>query len=334
MPSTSRRDQRTAIACALAHNYGGVVTRRMLIKAGVTKKDIETEIAVGRWRAAGRHTVVILGSPLPAWTASPRGSASDRPLLFAPTRSAMTARVGLDATAVACFWWALWETGGRGVLDGSSSLLVHGLTGFVPSVIDLSIPPGAYFTVLEGVRVSRRRDSGEFAARGIPRTVPEVATIRAAQLAASDRQAALLLCMSVQQRLVRPAELLDQWRTIRRSPRRSLMSSVILDVCDGAHSLGELDFAGMCRAARLPEPRRQQLVRRRNGSYFLDAEFPGGLVVEIDGFQHFVGMAPIEDALRANDITLRSRRVLRIPVIGLRTDGPAFMAQLRRALAT
>ena len=112
------------------------------------------------------------------------------------------------------------------------------------------------------------------------------------------------------------------------------MGSVILDVCDGAHSLGELDFAGMCRAARLPEPRRQQLVRRRNGSYFLDAEFPGGLVVEIDGFQHFVGMAPIEDALRANDITLRSRRVLRIPVIGLRTDGPAFMAQLRRALAT
>lgn len=168
---------------------------------------------------------------------------------------------------------------------------------------------------------------------GIPRTVLEDATITAAQWAGSDRQAALLLCLPVQQRLLSPDRLWQAWTEVSRSSRRSAIDAVLHDVCHGAQSLGELDFARWCRRYRLPEPARQTLRHGPRGRIYLDVEWPAHrLVVEIDGVPHGQGLNPVWDALRANEVTLGDNRVLRLPVLGLRLMPQEFMAQVARAL--
>ena len=236
------KEKRQRIGAELAAVHGGVVHRSELRSAGVSRHHVRTEVAGGRWRAEGVHTVRVLEVP---------------------------------PEPVAELWRAVWESG-----------------------------PGA---------------------------VLEVATIHAAQWAVSDRQAALLVCLPVQQRLVRPGRLLETWHGVRRSPRRSFLGQVIPDVCDGAHSLGELDFGGWCRRYGLPAPLRQSLRTTASGRVYLDVEWKG-LVVEIDGGHHLLGLNPTSDALRANEVALGSTRVLRIPLLGLRLEPARFMEQVARGL--
>ncbi len=296
------RARRARIATELAAIHGGVVHRRDLARAGVDRFGIRTEVAAGRWALAGRHTVVV-GAPAPAGIG--RG------------------------------WQAVWESGSGAVLDGAAALLAAGLTGFEPAALDVWVPPRSTARPMPGVTLHRYRAAPWVRVGGLPRVVPEWATIHAAQWAVSDRQAALLVCLPVQQRLVPPDRLLAAWESVGRSPRREVLSAVIPDVCDGAQSLGELDFGRWCRRYRLPRPRRQTLRvldRGRASIAFLDVEFDG-LVVEIDGAQHLFGLTPVEDALRANDLVLAGKeRVLRLPVLGLRLAPDAFMAQVARGL--
>ena len=88
----------------------------------------------------------------------------------------------------------------------------------------------------------------------------------------------------LQQRLTRPDRVLAVWREVRRSSRRALLDTVIPDICDGAHSLGELDFAQLCRRVGLPPPTRQVVRTGPGGRIYLDVAWEDvGLVVEIDG---------------------------------------------------
>ncbi|MGV1010539.1 MAG: hypothetical protein ACOYBY_18390, partial [Dermatophilaceae bacterium] len=149
----------------------------------------------------------------------------------------------------------------------------------------------------------------------------------------SDRQAALLLCLPVQQRLVSRRRLGQAWATITRGPRHALIDVVVRDVIDGAHSLGELDFARWCRRYRLPQPTRQSLRTGPAGRVYLDVEWDDHhLVVEIDGIHHLLGLNVVTDAWRANEVVLEGARVLRLPVLGLRIEPGRFMGQVARAL--
>jgi len=77
------------------------------------------------------------------------------------------------------------------------------------------------------------------------------------------------------------------------------------DITDGAQSLGELDFAQMCRRHGIPPPDRQVLRRTARGRVYLDARWAGRrLVVEIDGAGHRVGLAVTDDNLRQNEVAL------------------------------
>lgn len=307
------------IATDLAGKYGGIVARALLLGAGVTKDEIDAELAARRWQAVGPNTIAILQAPLPAWSAG--GGPKHAHMATTPVTYE-------SKSSPASLWWAIWESGTGAVLDGASSLTASGLSGFTLPFIDVSVEAGSRIWRHPGIRVKQRRPVGALAPGGIPRVEAAMATIRAAQLAVSDRQAALVICMAVQQGIVRPAKLQQRWREILRSKRRHLIGPVIADVCDGAHSLGELDFAGLCRARNLPEPVRQKVCRGPKGRVYLDAEFACGLVVEIDGAQRGWGLASVDDALRANHVTLQNRRVLRIPVIGLRVSPDAFMRQV------
>jgi hypothetical protein len=260
---------------------------------------VRTEVAAGRWVVAGRHTVVI-GSSAPCGDGR--------------------------------WWHAVWESGCGAILDGASALVATGLTGYDPEVIDVSVPFGVHPRQVQGVRARARRRMPDQAPAGVPRARPEWATIRAAQLAGTDRAAALVLCLAVQQGLVSTPRLLSTWQSLDRSPRRRVLDHLIRDVCDGAHSLGELDFAGLCRRYGLPRPSRQVVHALASGRAYLDVVWEDvGLVVEIDGGQHSRALHPVEDSLRQNDVTLGRQLVVRVPVLGLRLLPDAFMAQVVRA---
>lgn len=291
------RAWRTAVASELGDLHGGVVHRRDLRAEGVTRFDIRTEVIAGRWHTARRHTIVLNSS-------APSGQGR--------------------------WWWALWESGYGAMLHGISALVADGMTGFDELSTHVALPRAATTRRLDGVLCHRQRILDPGSGAGVPRARPEWATIRGAQWAASDRQAALLLCLPVQQRLTTPARLAAAWATVGRSPRHAFLDRIIADVCDGAHSLGELDFALLCRRRGLPEPRRQVVRTTRDRRAYLDVEFDGGAVVEIDGSHHWQGLSQVDDALRANELTLAADRVLRIPLLGLRLQPDRFMDQVAR----
>jgi hypothetical protein len=261
----------------------------------VSSKDVSSEVAAGRWSLGGRHTVVV-------------------------------GTFWLENEAL--LWRAVWESGSGAVLDGVAALCASGLKGFTAERVDVSVPANNRSHRVEGVRLHRRRDVGPVINVGPPRVRPEVATIRAALWARSDRQAALIVCLVVQQRLVPPERLLSAWQLVKRK-QRPLIGLVIRDVCDGANSLGELDFARLCRGYGLPEPSRQVVRTLPGGRVYLDVAWEEiGLVVEIDGGHHALALSPVDDALRQNSVVLSGDRVLRIPVLGLRLAPDAFMRQV------
>lgn len=305
MPSTRRRlpraeRSRRALEVAAAHD--GVAHRRDLRAVGVSRADVRTELGVGRWLAAGRHTVVVGNLP-------PSGRA--------------------------VLWRAVWETGAGAVLDGAAALLAAGLTGFEARQVDVSVPKRNRSHPVEGVRRHRRTVMPPAPAAGLPRAEVAAAAVAAAAWARSDREAVLVLCLVLQQRLTTPDRLLAAWSrgaTRVAQARRVLLREALGDLCDGAHSLGELDFAGLCRAHGLPEPSRQVVRTLPGGRVYLDVAWEEiGLVVEVDGGHHALALGVVDDALRQNEVVLREDRVLRVPVLGLRLAPERFMSQVVEA---
>lgn len=227
-------------------------------------------------------------------------------------------------------WRAVWESGSGARLDGVSALQAVGMTGYSSPVIDVTVPKTSHTHAVKRVRLHLPRVLPPIVGAGIRRVFPDLATIHAGQWAASDRQAALLICLPLQQRLITPARLQLAWRGVRRSVRRKLLDGVIADVADGAHSLGELDFTRMAREVGLPPPSHQSVRQGPGGRIYLDVTWDDvGLVVEIDGGHHALALNPIDDALRQNDRVTAGERVLRVPVIGLRLAPTKFMQQVR-----
>ena len=295
------RAVRAAVIADLAREQGGVAHRAALRREGVGAADIRSEVAAGRWTTHGRHTVAVGPGEL---------------------------------GEVAARWHAVWETGAGAALDGTVALVASGLTGYRLDRIDVSIPHANRHRPVHGVIRHRRLVMPPTLEVGIRRVRPEHAVLNAAAWAVSDRQAALLLCLVVQQRLVRPAALLAAVAGLGRMTRRSLLTAVVRDICDGAQSLGELDVAALCRSRGLPEPTRQVVRETPAGRIYLDLAWEDiGLVVEVDGGHHLLALNPVDDALRQNDIALAGDLVLRIPLVGLRLAPERFLNQLVRAHA-
>jgi very-short-patch-repair endonuclease len=238
-------------------------------------------------------------------------------------------------TRAAQEWAAVFEAGPRAFLDGASSLIASGLRGFTEAAIRVSVPRGARVRRARGlnIRQTRRWQPDDVVGTGVPRSRPAVAAVRGALWARSDKQAALILTMAVQQGLVQAPALGIELLRIKRDRRRALLHDVVLDLLDGVRALGEAEFKRLCRARGLPAPSRQVIRKGRSGRYFLDALWEEwALVVEIDGIQHAWAQNQVDDALRQNDVTLTHARVLRLPLLGLRVAADAFFAQIRDAL--
>ncbi|WP_114907165.1 hypothetical protein [Ornithinimicrobium murale] len=293
-------ERRTLVADKLGARHGGATRLDDLYALGLTYDQVMAEVSAGRWHRLGRRTIGLLGP--------------------GPSREASWAA-------------AVWESGSGAVLDGASSLLMAGLRSWEESLVHVSVPRGTRTRPADGVRIHHQRRMGRTLTTDPPRSAPEVATLRAAGWASSDRQALTLVAMSVQQRLVPADRLLREWEAIQRHPRGALLSEAIPLVCDGAHALGELDFARVCRRRGLPEPSRQEVRHTSQGLVYLDVWFDRyGVHAEINGAQHYAGLGPVADARRRNDRTLASDLTLEIPVLGLLVDEAGFLAQVSQAL--
>ena len=288
-------------AAELAVRQGSVVSRAQLYAAGWTRWHIHAQVVAGRWAIRGRQSVAVITGNLPE-----QGD-----------------------------WWvAVFEVGAGAALDGASALRAAGLRGF-DGPIHVSTPKSARPRHPRGVVVheTRRRRASDLAATSLPRVRPSIAAIRAALWAVSDKQASLLLVMSVQQRLATADQLAEALASIRRHRRRRLLKKVIGEIAGGAQSTGEIDFLRLCREYGLPEPDRQSRRVTADGVVFLDVEWTAyEVVVEIEGVHHQEVDRTLADALRQNELTIDRSHVLRIPTIGLHTTPNRFLAQVARLL--
>ncbi|WP_277051068.1 hypothetical protein [Ruania albidiflava] len=298
----SRRAWRRARARELAAPFGGLVHRRDLRAAGICRDEVRSELRGQRWTALGRHTIGIDTALVPEhW----------------PARAA----------------WAVWETGSGAVLDGVSALLAAGLENYTEEQIVVAVPRGTCPVRLPGVRVRSHRVITPAPVPGLPRLTVEAAVVNATTWAVSERQAALIVILAVQQRLTTAERLTAEVHGRRRVRRRAFLRDLLREVGGGVQALGELDFARLCRQHGLPEPSRQRVCRGPRGRIYLDVWWEELRVgVEIDGVQHQQGLNPVEDALRDNEVRLRGGPVLRIPSLGLLTDPGMFMGQVRELL--
>lgn len=294
---------RTHLLAALAADTGGVVSRRDLRAVGITHDHVRNEVAAQRWVVLGRQSIAMHSGEL-------------------------------DETARR--WVGIWETGvDIAALDGVTALQVAGLTNYTDQTVHISVRHTHDVRALPGVRIHKviRRVEGEVIAAGVPRVRPAVAAVRAAGWAVSDRQAALVLLMTAQQRLATSGQLMEATKVALGRRRRRFIRGVVADIALGVQSLGELDFARMCRRRGLPEPERQVLREGPLGRMYLDVRWKDHrLVVEIDGVQHRQGLAVSLDNLSRNAVALCQETVLRIDVVGLRLHEEEFMVQVAAGL--
>jgi hypothetical protein len=295
-------DRWTRRAESLARRQGGVISRRQLFDMGIPRWRTRAHVRARRWRRVHRQTIAVHTGPLP-----PRARQ----------------------------WTAVFEAGSRGALDGASSLIAGGLTGFDVARERVSVPRGArvYRSAVVDIRQTRRWRRDDIDTTDIPRIRSEVAAVHAALWALTDRQAALILTMTVQQRIASAQGIAEALLKVRRDRRRRFVERVVLDLLGGSESLGELDLVRGCRRRGIPEPDRQVVRPGPHGRHVLDARWGRYcVVVEVDGIHHLGARQVVSDALRQNDVTLAGDLVLRLPLLGLRAEPDAFFAQISNAL--
>ncbi|GAA5124898.1 hypothetical protein GCM10023339_47170 [Alloalcanivorax gelatiniphagus] len=289
-------------ARAVASGQGGVLSLAQLRHLGVTRHQVRAQVAAGRWRRVHSQVVAVHLGPLPV---------------------------------LGTLWAAVLEGGPQAYLDGASALLAEGLTGFTWDVVRVSVPMASRARAAPGLQVvrTRRHDPRVVVRSGVPRARPDVAAVHAAIWARSDKQAALLLTMPVQQRLTTAERIGQSLLAVHRDNRRRLMHATVLDLIDGVRSISEAEFAAECRRRGLPEPTRQVVRRGKDGTSYLDVCWEEwGVVVEVDGIQHTWATNVVHDALRHNAVTLDGSVVLRLPLLGLRVAADDFFAQIELAL--
>jgi very-short-patch-repair endonuclease len=296
------REARRAEIDRLTTLQAGVASFPQLYALGLTRSQIRAELRAQRWRRHGSQAVAVHNGAL---------------------------------TAHGEFWAATLNVGADAALDGVSALIAAGLTGFEEPLIHISVSKGTRYRRARGVRIheTRRRRPGDVDVDGPPQVHTPVAAIRAALWARTNREAALLLAMTVQQRLCPVGDLAIAFAVIRRHRRRTLIGDVLMDVAGGAESMGELDFATECRRRGIPAPTRQVRRRLRSGAAFLDAYWKDyGVVVEIEGAHHIRLDIALADSLRQNELTIANDRVLRIPLLALRAAPDQVFEQIERLL--
>ncbi len=213
-------------------------------------------------------------------------------------------------------WVTLLSAPPGAMLHGLSGAMYDGLKGFVPDALTIVIPgssrnPRRKQLVLPpewGVQVRWSTKLGADDVNQIalpPRTRLPRSLLDAASEKVAERRARVIILAAVQQRLVRTGFLWDALSRRGRCRNRAIIAESIRDAEGGIESLPEREFDLIRARRRLPEPTRQQVMRRRDGRYFLDADWPEfGVRSEVHGIPHSEVRNWDNDLLRQNDVNI------------------------------
>lgn len=275
----------------------------------MSREEVRWRIHSGRWQRPCRGVLVAQSGPL-----------SHRQVL----------RVAL-----------LWA--GRGAaLAGLTAARLDGFTGLAHAgaePVHLLVLPGRKIRAQPAgmclaVHYTRRLGHAEVhPARSPRRTRIARSLVDAAAWMPTDRGAMAVLAAGVQQRLVRPQQLMEQVDANARLRRRRMIGFALADIAGGAQALSELDFTTLVvRGFRLPEPDRQlSRVDKAGRRRYLDAAWDRWKVVaEIDGAAHLEALEHWSDMDRDNQLKLAGYQVLRFPAFMVRAD-PGYVAMTIRA---
>ncbi|MGH8893279.1 MAG: DUF559 domain-containing protein [Actinomycetes bacterium] len=294
MPRVTHR-LRTSEFVELNETQSQVVSRAQLAAFGVGRQLIARRLDADRWQAIGPHVVVLHSGPL--------------------SREQQ-------------YWAGVLHAGPDAVLAGLTALEVEGFTGFRSPDVVTCVPHGQgrrdLVTMWITVRVHESRhlpDAAVHRQRHPPRTHQDRSAVDAASGARSDLACRTILAMTVQQRLVTPSMLRAVVLPRANLPRRGLILETLDDIAGGSQSLPELQYLAGVRRFGLPEPTRQRIVRREDGTYYLDADYDLWLVtVEINGVQHLTLRQKEYDDLRRTRLAMRGRLMVDIGSYTVRHD--------------
>jgi very-short-patch-repair endonuclease len=288
---------------ALAHAQDGILARRQLTALGFGWHRVESQIAAERW-VERTPRVVSTFTGTPTWEQ----------------------RV----------WIGVLHAGGEALVGGLTALEGHGLRNWHRDEITVLVRNPLAFEPVDGVVFFRtRRDLGRMRhpRRELPLCRAEPAALLFAAYDRSSRTGQGLLAAAVQQGVTTGADLLDELAVLNPLPRSRTFRVALEDIAGGAQSMAEIDVKRMCRAARLPTPRRQ--VRRKDAGgrwRFTDCEWllPDGrtLVLEVDGGFHMEVEHWEDDIARQRRLTSASRCVVRCTARELRDEPDAVADDL------
>lgn len=235
-------------------------------------------------------------------------------------------------------WVALLRAPRGVVLSGVTACISRGLKVDPPDQPELLVPAAGPLPDLQGVTAARTRILNAVDVHPTAQP-PQLRLPRAIIDAASrlDRpdDVRALLCAGVQQRRVRAQDLREVTERLGPVRHRALLLRTIDDIEGGAHSVRELQFLRLVRAARLPLPEQQVVRQHKGGRHYLDAGWEAyALHAEIDGLGHLLVASWSSDADRSNELALGARveTRLRIPGFWLDERPQHVVDQLRRGL--
>jgi hypothetical protein len=284
----------------------GIAARRELTRHGVTYAQLRANLDARRWQRLG-SAIVLHPGPL-----------TDEQRALA-----------------ACL-----NCGPRAVLTAFTAAALYGLRNWFRRTIHVLVPAGTRPPALPGlpIRIHRVENWAEVRAQST-RSLHQLgpALIIAATTFDEPRPACAILAAAVQQRIATVAHLRAALTPATRARHRQAMATALDDIEQGAQALSEIDFVGLCRRYRLPQPDQQTIRTDRAGRRrYLDAtwKLANGrlLVVEVDGALHLNFENWCNDQLRQNDIALDGALILRFPSIVVRHEPDVVARQLRIAL--
>lgn len=214
-------------------------------------------------------------------------------------------------------WVALLAAPPGSMLHGLSAAQHDGLKGIEPDHLAIVVPASALdprkyrmATLPKEWNVVVRWSTKlgpEDVRRGVapPRTRTPRSIVDAASERIAPRRARVIVLAAVQQRLATPAQLWDALSRRGRCRNRAIIAESVIDAGGGIDSLPEHDFEQIRRLHRLPEPSRQVVLQRRDGCFYLDADWKRwGIRAEIHGIPHSQVANWDRDLTRQNEISI------------------------------
>ena len=274
----------------------GVLTLANAQRAGLSQAAVTRRVRTGRWRRFGPGVYFV----------------DDRPFTDA-------ARVRV----------AVWSYGGQAAASGMAAAWWHGLTGFAPDVIEVTVPRNSHGRCHDGCRV-RRRDL-KLA------DIVEVRGLRVTELALTIVEASVRPRRNVKlmdAALQRRVDLNSLWRAHSRNKGRygSPAARMLLQAAaDGARSQAERLLVQLLKAAKITG----WIANYPVAGYDVDVGFPKKKVaLEVDGLAFHSDSEDFHhDRIRQNAIALAGWQVLRFTWLDLTEYPDRVIAEIRSAIS-